>query len=77
MAVVWLAEELPGPTVSPPSHFDLSWRRTCDGWEKLKHLTPPPDPHHPALHPGLIAAAQVLGSLLVLFSGGDVPRPKS
>ncbi len=70
IAVVWLERELPRPDMSLPSHYDLSWRRTCDGWERLRHLTPPPDPHHPALHPGVVAAAQVLVSLLALVVGG-------
>jgi hypothetical protein len=68
LVVIWLGRELPGPEVSLPSHVDLSWRRTSDGWEKLKHLTPPPYPHHPALHPGVIAAAQLLASLLTLVA---------
>jgi hypothetical protein len=70
LVVIWLGRELPGPEVSLPSHFDLSWRRTSDGWEKLKHLTPPPDPNHPALHPGVVAAAQLLASLLPLVAWG-------
>jgi hypothetical protein len=59
----------------PQTEFD--WVRTADGWERLGswQAESPPRPH---VHPLVIAAGQLLGSVLALAAfQGDGPRTVS
>lgn len=46
------------------------WVRTTRGWETLASLdsSPSPGPNRVAIHPGVIAAGQLCGSLLALLA---------
>jgi len=75
VGVLWLAVELADTTTSAPPGLLSTWRRTSDGWEKLPHLAPCPENHQPSLHPVVVAAAQLLFSLLAL-AAWDHPTNK-
>jgi hypothetical protein len=53
-------------TPSPPD----SWRRTIDGWERNERWQLAELPRAVRLHPGIVAAGQMLASLLALSAVG-------
>jgi len=63
----WIACELdvqaPAVEGSPP---ETSWRRTARGWEKSQSWAPPIKPYEPAIHPAIVAAAQLFVGLFFL-----------
>ena len=73
-----IARDWPRAAVDTPvaTERQYPWVRTADGWERLD--TSPPtiedEPHHPGLHPGVVAAAMVLASLWGLLWSSDARR---
>lgn len=69
----WIAraQQAAGQTHSP-----TDWIHTADGWESRSVLAARPAPL-PAIHPGLIAAFELMASLLALatFPGQAKPIP--
>lgn len=71
VGLLWLVEELPPSLDSAQPGCDTDWRRTSDGWERLDPIASPADTScSPALHPVLLAVAQVLLSLFALVAWG-------
>jgi hypothetical protein len=67
VGTVWVASELPAPDSPAPASCETRWRRTRDGWERAEQLLPPiPPPRSPGVHPLVLAAAEILGSVFVL-----------
>lgn len=68
IAFGWLLCELPpyGPVNSPAA----GWRRTRHGWEESSRVCLQIPGPRPTLHPGLLAAFQVLASGWALLAYG-------
>ena len=64
----WIACEVDvgAPAIEPPSAPETTWRRTARGWEKSQSWAPPIKPYDPAIHPAIVAAAQLLVGLFFL-----------
>ena len=68
VSTAWIACEVDveAPAIEPPSAPETTWRRTARGWEKNQSWAPPIKPHDPAIHPAIVAAAQLLVGLFFL-----------
>ena len=45
---------------------ETTWRRTARGWEKNPGWAPPVKPYEPAIHPAIVATAQLFVGLFFL-----------
>ena len=70
-----VACRIEGQTSSPPLTLtEVDWVRTVDGWERPQQWTPSlAGP--PAIHPMLLAAAQVLVSVFALVAATGPASP--
>jgi hypothetical protein len=51
-----------------------TWRRTINGWENTRFWQPPPASFRPSLQPVVVAAFEVLASLLALLAFQRTPE---
>lgn len=68
-AAAWSGQNS-GEPATPPD----SWRRTIDGWERNDRWQTAAPPRAVRLHPGIVAAGQMLASLLALAAARTEPR---
>ena len=64
-AAAWSGPQA-GEQLPPPD----PWRRTIDGWEQNDRWQLAELPRAVGLHPGIVAAGQLLASLLALAAAG-------
>ena len=76
VAGIWGASLLPAPQTPSPAGGGMHWRYTSAGWERVERVLAPPAPHRPRLHPAVLAAAQLLASLMALVAA-EPPRPRA
>lgn len=71
----WLAVELPMQK-TPAATADVAWRRTQHGWQRATWLAEPVPPRRPTLHPGVVAALELLLSVMALVAFAPVVGEK-
>jgi hypothetical protein len=78
VVVAWVASELPSPGIVAEVDDTPLWRRTRSGWEHVSGLFPV-HPRQPALHPGVVAAAELLLSMaaLIALPAGIFPKRRT
>ena len=64
----WILSQIPYRAAAPNTPAETQWRRTRRGWEHVSRLSPGPPHVEPALHPGLVAAAEILVSVVALVA---------
>lgn len=63
----WLACEMPTAPAKQLSPVEVTWRRTCEGWERANWLRDDLSREPPALHPAILALVLLLFALAALM----------